>query len=156
MPCGGDAGSAVDVVADVALVADERRSCMDADPHADRTIGCKALRELGGGTQGAGAVGKAKKNASPCVSTSTPPCPAHASRIDRPMFGERRCIGLRAELVQQRRRAFDVGEEEGDGAGRKLEPHAGIIRRFQRTDNTRCSSDIPARWGRQQFSTPAR
>ena len=36
-----------------------------------------------------GALGKAKKNASPCVSTSTPPSAAQASRIDPPVLGER-------------------------------------------------------------------
>ena len=80
-----------------------------------------------------GAVGKAKKKASPCVSTSTPPFPVHASRIDCPVIGERSCVLLRAELVQQRRRALDVGEEEGDGAGRKLGSHDGIIRRYATT-----------------------
>ena len=156
MPCGGNAGSAVDVVADVALVADEWRSCMDADPHADRTIGGKALHELGRGTQRARCGGERKEERVSLRVDLDPSVSGTCVPDHRPMFGERRCIGLRAELVQQRRRAFDVGEEEGDGAGRKLEPHAGIIRRFQRTGNMRCSSDIPARWGRQQFSTPAR
>ena len=48
----------------------------------------------------------------------------------RAVVGERVRVPLRAELVQQRRRAFDVREDEGDGAGRKLGPHAGIIRRY--------------------------
>ena len=38
-------------------------------------------------------------------------------------------VALCAELVQQSCRAFDVGEEERHGAGRKRGPHAPIIRR---------------------------
>jgi len=35
------------------------------------------------------------------------------------VLGERVGIGLRAKVMQQARRALNVGEEEGDGAGRK-------------------------------------
>ena len=38
---------------------------------------------------------------------------------DAPVLGERVGVGV-AELVQQACRALDVGEEEGDGAGREL------------------------------------
>ena len=44
------------------------------------------------------------------------------------MLGERIRVRLGAELVQQPRRALDVGEDKGDGAGRQVGPHAGIIR----------------------------
>ena len=40
------------------------------------------------------------------------------------MLGERLRVVLRAQLVQQPRRALDVGEEEGDGAGGEVVPHA--------------------------------
>jgi hypothetical protein len=42
---------------------------------------------------------------------------------DPPVLGERVGIPCRAELVQQPCRALDVGEEEGDGAGRQLGVH---------------------------------
>ena len=67
-----------------------------------------------------GAVGKATKNASPCVSTSTPSCRAKASRRTAPVLASASAYALGAELVQQPRRALDVGEEEGDGAARQL------------------------------------
>src|SRR3954465_12091496 len=38
----------------------------------------------------------------------------------RPVQRELGCVGGRADLVEERRRAFHVGEEEGDGAGRTL------------------------------------
>ena len=45
------------------------------------------------------------------------------------MDGERGCVLLRAQLTEQGRRALDVGEDKGNGAGRKLGSHDGIIRR---------------------------
>ena len=40
-----------------------------------------------------------------------------------PVLGERLVVRLRAQLVQQARRTLDVGEEQGDAAGRKLVTH---------------------------------
>jgi hypothetical protein len=48
------------------------------------------------------------------------------------MLCQRRCIGLCAELVQEPRRPLDVGEEEGDGAGREIRPHCGRIMSLSR------------------------
>jgi hypothetical protein len=39
------------------------------------------------------------------------------------MLSERLRVPLGAELMQKLGRAFDIGEEEGDGAGRKIAPH---------------------------------
>ena len=66
-----------------------------------------------------GASENATKNASPCVSTSTPSCAANASRSDAAMLGEQ--VGVRVTvLVQQLGRSLDVREEECHGAGRKV------------------------------------
>ena len=62
------------------------------------------------------------KNASPCVSTSTPPCAAAASRTILSVLGERVGVPRRPELVQQARRALDVGEQQRHRPLRKL-PH---------------------------------
>ena len=43
---------------------------------------------------------------------------------DPPVLGERLRVGLCAELAQELRRSLDVGEEEGDGAGREVVSHA--------------------------------
>ena len=40
-----------------------------------------------------------------------------------PVLGERLLVRLRAQIVQQARGTLDVGEEQGDGAGRKLVRH---------------------------------
>jgi hypothetical protein len=63
----------------------------------------------------------------------------------RPMGGEGVRVPLGAELVQKRRRALDVGEEEGDRAGWKLRSHAGIIRRSRRAGKTHCPRTPHAR-----------
>ena len=68
------------------------------------------------------ASGNAKKNASPCVSTSTPPWRPNASRSSRRCSARASRVRLRAELVEQPRRALDVGEHEGDGAGGEIGP----------------------------------
>ena len=74
-----------------------------------------------------GAVGKAKKKASPCVSTSTPSSARACLADHAAVLGQRLGVRLRAELVQQPRRALDVGEEERDGAGRERLAHAWIM-----------------------------
>ena len=72
-----------------------------------------------------GAVGKTKKNASPCVSTSTPPSASARVANHSSVLGERLRVVVRAELVQEPGRALDVGEEEGDRARGKVGPHGG-------------------------------
>ncbi len=69
------------------------------------------------------AIGKATKNASPCVSTST----AERFAQDAAMFGKCMRIVLDAELVQQLRRALHVGEEEGHGSRGEIAPHGCMI-----------------------------
>ena len=44
---------------------------------------------------------------------------------DQPaVLGKRLRVALGSQLVQELRRSFNVGEEEGDGAGRKIVSHA--------------------------------
>src|ERR1700682_1763917 len=58
---------------------------------------------------------------------------------DAPMLGERLCVVSGAERVQELRRAHDVGEEEGDGAGREIAAH-GLMLRPERTRVTRTTT----------------
>ncbi len=46
--------------------------------------------------------------------------PWRPTMVFLPVLGQRGSEPLRPELVQQPRRAFDVGEQKGDGAGREL------------------------------------
>ena len=84
-----------------------------------------------GGPSAPGTVGKATKNASPCVSTSTPPCGAERLAHDAAVLGERFRVRL-AQLVQELGRALHVGEEERDGPGGKVAPHGVIMRPARR------------------------
>ena len=70
----------VDVEADVTLVRDDRLAGVDADPHAHRSAVERGLAVCEPRRPHRVARAKATKNASPCVSTSTPPCRANASR----------------------------------------------------------------------------
>ena len=100
--CGRDPSGAVHVVADVALVADDRGSRVErrrARGSVHWRRGCSVSSDAA--ARAPGAVGKAKKNASPCVSTSTPPFPAHASRISLRCSASASAYASAPELVQQ-------------------------------------------------------
>jgi hypothetical protein len=44
------------------------------------------------------------------------------------VLGQRLRVRLGAELVEQLRRALDVGEHEGHGAGREIRSHGAMMR----------------------------
>ena len=128
VPRGGDASGAVDIVADIPFLSEQGRARVDSDSHADLSVRVEVIRELGSGVEGArGGREREEEGVSLRVhldaAVSNTRLPDH-----RAVIGERIRVGLCAELVQQRRRAFDVGEDKGDGAGRKVGPHPGIIR----------------------------
>ena len=123
---GGHASGEVDVVPDVALIGEQRGARVQPHAHPDRTRR-ERTREGRAAARAPGAVGKAKKNASPWVSTSTPPSAAQCLADHAAMLGESLRIGLGSELVQQSRRALDVREEEGDRAGGEVGPHVAQI-----------------------------
>ena len=117
-----DPGSAMDVDADVALVGEERRPRVQTDAHTHRA-GRECLGQLGGGSEGSG---RRRERDEERValgidlhSIVTGTCLAD----DLPVCGECLGIGLCSQLVQELRRPLDVGEEEGDSAGRKLLMH---------------------------------
>ena len=85
----------VHVAPDVALLGEQRRPRMYADPNLDRPRGSASVISYAA-AMAPGAVGKAKKNASPCVSTSTPSSAAQA-RGSPAVLGERLGIGLRPD-----------------------------------------------------------
>ena len=55
------------------------------------------------------------------MSTSTPPCLRERVPQSPPVLGEQLGVA-RAVLLEEPRRALDVGEEEGDGAAREVAP----------------------------------
>ena len=128
VPRGGDASGAVDIVADIPFLSDQRRARVDSDSHADLSVRGEVIRELGSRVERAGG-GREREEEGVSLRVHLHAAVSNARLPDhRAMIGERIRVGLCAELVQQRRRARDVGEDKGDGAGRKVGPHAGIIR----------------------------
>ena len=96
-----------------------------------------------GGERGRRASANARKNASPCVSTSTPP--ARARRADHAaVLGERLGVPLRPELVEEPRRALDVGEEERDRAGRQVGAHGKMMQSVSQSQASSASTERPA------------
>ena len=99
---------------------------MNADPHADVFFADSTLHLRGRGNR----VARPREGDEECVALRVDLIPAML-RDDRPyelaMFREDACV-LVVELLQQPRRAFDIGEEEGDGTARKL-GHRPMMRR---------------------------
>ena len=69
---------------------------------------------------------KAQKNASPCVSTSTPLVRGERGADHLAVPAERRAVPLCSELLEEPRRPLHVGEEEGDRAGRQVARHQSL------------------------------
>jgi hypothetical protein len=122
----GDSGGAMDVDSDVALVGYEWLAGVDPHPNANRAaegslslVRCyeRILRP-----------GERDEEGVALRVDLDPTMPGEGLAQDLPMLSERVCIGI-AELVEQLRRALDVGEEEGDGAGGEL-AHPSMIARY--------------------------
>ena len=118
----GDTGSAMDVFAHVPLVGQQRRPRVQPAPHPDlarcelpRQLLCRRERPRRG---------RERDEERITLRVHLDAVVVRASFTDHaPMLGKRLGIGLGPELVQQLRRALDVREEEGDGAGGKVAPH---------------------------------
>ena len=119
----GDPGGAVDVGADVALVRQQRRARVNAHPHRDRQ---RRLGFLRGRQRTRRGRERDEERIALRVDLDAA-VPRERVAQDASMLGERLRVLRLAELVQQPRRALDVGEEEGDGAGREL-AHPSMIR----------------------------
>jgi hypothetical protein len=125
VPGGCDAGCSVDVRSDVALVGDVRRPGVDPHAHADRS-GRKHLLRFGSGGNCSRRGGERDEKRIPlCVHFDT--VVAH-ERLTQgaPMLCQRVRVGIGTQLLQESRRALDVGEDKSDGSGRKLKRHAAI------------------------------
>jgi hypothetical protein len=121
---GADAGGAVDAEADVALAGDRRLGRVHAHAHAQVALGGPGMSAEGplGGERGGDGRLRARKDdeervalrvdlASACVGDRLPEQPL--------LVGEQVAVGV-AQAFEQTSRAFDVGEEEGDGSRGQL------------------------------------
>ena len=141
----GDAGGPVNVRTDVALVGQKRRPRVEAHPHRDlQTV-------LGFPRRGdSSRSGRKRDEEGVPLRIYLDPAVAGAGLAQHaPMLCQRLRIALRPELVQQLRRPLHVGEEERNGAGRKLALHGSGPRRALalpvpggcRSDGRHCADD---------------
>jgi hypothetical protein len=127
---GGDAGRAVNVSADVALLSEMRRTGVEAHAHPDRA-GREALERLPRrgertrrGREGDEERVSLRVDLNPAVGAERAP-------HDPAVLGERLRVALSAELVQELGRTLHVGEEERDCSGRKIAPHDAVMMRHE-------------------------
>ena len=100
MTGGGDARGAMDVAADVALVGEQRRAGMQADPHLDLPGG-ERLRHLGGSRERTRRRGE-REEEGVSLGVDLDAAVASAGLADHAsVLGERLRVRLRAELVQK-------------------------------------------------------
>jgi hypothetical protein len=120
---GGDARRDMHVVAHVAVLGQKRGAGVDADPHVDAPGGeCRRQRERGLQRSLRGREGE-EERVSLRVHLDAALCGACLAD-QPPVLRKRLCVRLGTEVVQEPCRSLDVGEEEGDRAGRKLRAHA--------------------------------
>jgi hypothetical protein len=124
VPGGGDARGAMDVETDVAFLGEEGRSRVQAHADADGTRSERSCQGAGG--RECGRRGREGEEEGVSLGVDLDPTLSGAGLADdTPMLGESCGVALRTERVQQFRRTFDVGEEKGDRAGRKVVSHGG-------------------------------
>ena len=119
---GSDPGRAVDVDTDVPLVGDVRRPGMDPDPHPDRA-GRQTGDRVSGRAERPRPCRKGNEEGIALRVDLDSPLRGKGLAHDPPMLRQCLPISLRPQLVQQPRRALNVGEEKGDSARRKVTPH---------------------------------
>jgi hypothetical protein len=122
----GDACRAVDVDPDVALLGDQRLAGVETHAHADPA----RLEPFLAFARGRQPVTRARERDEEGVALRVhlhPAVPFERLAQHPSVLGQRFGVGV-AELVQQPRRALDVGEEKCDRAGRQL-PHRPILAR---------------------------
>jgi hypothetical protein len=143
---GGDARASMDVDADVVVAGDQRFARVEPHPHArlraarpvmERESGLRVGRSLDGATR----VGEGDEEAVALrIHFDAVVAPERLTQQPT-VLCENICVVV-PELVQQARRALDVGEEEGNCAAREV-PHAPHSQRM-RGQSLRLDQDAAA------------
>ena len=121
VPARGDPRGPVQLAPGVALAGQPQLAGVQAHPHLDRPRRERLLPRAAAATRLDGSA-NTYRNASPCVSTSTPPWRGERAPQETAVLRQRADVAVLAELLDQPRRALDVGEEQGDGPGREPRP----------------------------------
>jgi hypothetical protein len=101
---------------------------MYADPYSDLACGQSARHRVRCG-QRRRRRAKCEEECIPLVVDFDPALGRARRAHDPPVLGEGVRVRARTKLAQERRRPFDVAEEQGDRAGREVWSHSAIIRR---------------------------
>jgi hypothetical protein len=118
-----DASRAMDVSADVALIGEKRCASVQTHTHLN-AAGGKCFGHLSRRGECARRGGEGEKEGIALrVHLDTVVAGARLS-YQAAMLGQCLRVTLGAELLEQPRRALNVGEEEGDGARREVVSHA--------------------------------
>ncbi|HEY2937173.1 MAG TPA: hypothetical protein VGJ25_11280 [Gaiellaceae bacterium] len=105
----------MDVEADVALRSEGRLSRVQADANANRAAAEQPLRLDGGGRSIPGTCERDEEGVALRVDLDAA---VRRERVPEQVAMPRKRVGVGvAELAEKSRRALDVGEQQGDGAG---------------------------------------
>ena len=127
---GRDPGRAMDVLADVALLGEQRCSCVQSYPHRDRAAS-ESVQRRGGSVERSRRCRERHEERVPLrvhlhTTMSLERRPQHP-----PMLRQRPRVPVRTELVQQLGRALHVGEQERDRPRGEI-AHLRKLRRARR------------------------
>jgi hypothetical protein len=121
----GDARGAVHVEADVALLSDERLTRVNPDANANGAVAQAVTDLVGSGNGVRGSRERCEERVTLRVHLDSR-MPAKSAANNVAVGGEKVRVRV-AVLLEQLRRARDVGEEERDGAAREILSHAELI-----------------------------
>jgi len=124
---GGNARGSVHIDTDVVLAGDDGLAGVDAYADANRAVGERALRSLGGG-DGAGGALKRHEEGVALRTDLDATVVLEGAPEDAPVLSEDIHVPV-AELVDEPCRALDIGEEEGDRPARNT-THASSLDRL--------------------------
>jgi hypothetical protein len=117
-----DAHCAVDIDAHVSLVRHKWRPRVEADAHLHRTRR-ERLCQLGSGGEGCGCILECEEERVALRVDLHAVVAGARLANDSPVRCERLAVSTVPQFVQELRGARDVGEEKGDGPGRKVLTH---------------------------------
>ena len=125
-----DSRSAVDVVADIALLSDERRTRVHADAYEDRAV-CEPPSERRCRGECRGRRWKGEEEGVALRIDLNPSLDSAGVADQSAMLSERPTVPVLAEPAEEHCRSFDIGEEKSDGAAREVLSHDEIICRIK-------------------------
>ena len=107
---------------DVATVDQKRRASVHSDPHLNRAAAKSLMRLFRSGER----AGRRRERNAERISLRVnlhPAVPLECVSQSSTVFKKRLRIAIRADLMEETGRPFDVREQEGDGAGREVIEH---------------------------------